>query len=252
MTPSAKRRHYDNAPITEAVIDIQVENVEGRGIENATMFADRLKEEFPTRLPVFQLQMGFQADMSGETDPTFLNEKQNLGWRLNSKNQTRVLQIRTNGFTYSHLPPYTNWEKFSAEAADLWAQYVQEFQPKIARRLAVRAINRLPVAETDNSLGTILNLYPNIPDELPRDAQGIALQLQLPMKHVDANATLNLGLFTAQVSPGEAGLILDIDLFIERPVQIGEDVFVILNKLGFAKDDVFEACITDTIRERIQ
>jgi uncharacterized protein (TIGR04255 family) len=128
MKRSAERRHYNNAPITEAVIDIQVENVEGRDLKNVTIFADRLKEEFPTRLPVFQLQMGFQADALGGGHQ-FSNDQQNLGWRLNSKSRPRVLQIRTNGFTYSHLPPYTTWEEFSAEASDLWSQYV-EISPK--------------------------------------------------------------------------------------------------------------------------
>jgi uncharacterized protein (TIGR04255 family) len=110
-------------------------------------------------------------------------------------------------------------------------------------------INRLPLTEADGSLDNVLNLYPEIPDTMPSTVQGVVLQLRLPMKHVDENASLNLGLYSA---PFEHGLMLDIDLFVERPVPVGKEVFEILNKIGFAKDDVFEACIKDTIRERIK
>jgi uncharacterized protein (TIGR04255 family) len=252
MTPTVARRHYKNAPITEAVIDIQIDNVAGKTIDDVTRLADSLKNHFPVRTPVFQLQMGFQAEVPGTTSPQFHNDTQNLGWRLNSKTQPHVLQIRTNGFTYSHLPPYSNWETFSAEAEDLWSQYVDEIAPQTAKRLAVRVINKLPVSATDGEMNSILNLYPWLPDGLPQDLRGLSMQLQVPMKHVDENALLNLALFTGLAFPGDAGLILDIDLFIEKSVPVGSQVFEIMNKLGLAKDDVFEACITDKIRERIQ
>lgn len=251
MTPTVARRHYKNAPITEAVIDIQIDNVAGKTIDDVTRLADTLKNEFPVRMPVFQLQMGYQSEVPG-APPEFHNDKQNLGWRLNSKTQARVLQIRTNGFTYSHLPPYSNWETFSAEAEGLWSQYVDQIAPQTAKRLAVRVINKLPVSATDGDFNTVLNLYPWLPDGLPQDVRGLSLQVQLPMRHVDENALLNLALFTGVVLPGEAGLILDIDLYIERSVPVGSQIFEIINKLGLAKDDVFEACITDKIRERIQ
>jgi uncharacterized protein (TIGR04255 family) len=252
MILTVARRHYKNAPITEAVIDVQIDNVAGKTIEDVTRLADSLRSEFPVRMPVFQLQMGFQTDISGTAGPQFHNDQQNLGWRLNSKTQTRVLQIRTNGFTYSHLPPYSNWETFSAEAQGLWSQYVDEIAPQSAKRIAVRVINKLPVSARDGDFNTVLNLYPWLPDGLPQNVRGLSLQVQLPMEHIDENALLNLALFTGVVFPGDAGLILDIDLFIEKSVPVGSQIFEFINKLGLAKDDVFEACITDKIRERIQ
>lgn len=153
MSPATTRRHYKKAPITEAVIDIQIDNVAGKTIDDVTRLADRLKDDFPVRFPVFQLQMGFQTE--GATEPQFHNDKQNLGWRLNSRTQPRVLQIRTNGFTYSHLPPYSDWETFGAEAQDLWSQYIDEIAPQAARRLAVRVINKLPVSANDGDMNTV-------------------------------------------------------------------------------------------------
>ncbi|WP_315757957.1 TIGR04255 family protein [Bradyrhizobium sp. SZCCHNRI2007] len=250
MQTASTRRHYANAPITEAVIDIQIDNVSGKTIEDLTTLADRLKDEFPVRLPVYQLQVGFQTDAVGEISQH--QDKQSLGWRLHSKDQKRVLQIRTNGFTYSHLPPYSNWETFSAEAVALWNSYLSAIEPQSARRLAVRVINRLPVDSSDGDLSTVVNVYPRVPDKISAEARSLAVQLQLPVVTVDKDALLNLSLFTGFTSNSEGGLILDIDLFIERPTAIGPQIFETINKLGNAKDDIFEACITDLIRERIQ
>jgi uncharacterized protein (TIGR04255 family) len=65
MSPSKARRHYKKAPIAEAVIDIRVENDRSVSIEDVESLADSVKSEFPTRLPLHQLQMGFQVNPSG-------------------------------------------------------------------------------------------------------------------------------------------------------------------------------------------
>jgi uncharacterized protein (TIGR04255 family) len=244
MSSSKARRHYKNAPITEAVIDIQVENDRSVSIEDVESLADSVKSEFPTRLPLHQLQMGFQVNPSGEAE--FSKEQQILGYRLDRPG--RVLQLRTNGFTYSHLPPYSDWTSFSAEAEKFWLVYRRELSPSRATRVAVRMINRVPLPAGDIRLDSCLNLYPTIPDSLPSDLQSLAMQLQLPMKHVDDAAVAILQLYSAPPSP--RSIMLDIDFVIQRPVPIDE-VFMMLNILGDAKDDIFEACITDAVRELI-
>jgi uncharacterized protein (TIGR04255 family) len=109
-------------------------------------------------------------------------------------------------------------------------------------------INRVPLPAGDIRLDSCLNLYPTIPDSLPSDLQSLAMQLQLPMKHVDDAAVAILQLYSAPPSP--RSIMLDIDFVIQRPVPIDE-VFMMLNILGDAKDDIFEACITDAVRELI-
>jgi len=247
MSPSQARRHYKKAPITEAVIDIQIENGNSSDLKDVERLALRLKDEFSTRLPIHQLQMGFQV--SAGADPEFLKDQQVLGFRLDRPG--RVIQFRTTGFSYSHLPPYSDWPTFSAEAENYWSMYVAEFKPTRANRMAVRMINRLPIPSADIRLETCLNFYPTLPDSLPTDAQSLFMQLQLPMKHVDANAVAVLGLYSAPPVPNENAIMLDIDLIIQRSIPIGEDVFKTLNVIGEAKDDIFEACITDKIRELI-
>jgi len=246
MTPPKVRRHYARAPIAEAVIDVHVDNDRAVSIEKVEQLADSLKSEFGTRLPLHQLQMGFQVNPNGETE--FSKEQQVLGYRLDRAG--RVLQFRTNGFTYSHLPPYTDWTTFSTEAEKYWSVYTKEMCPSRASRVAVRMINRVPLPDGDIRLDSCLNLYPTIPDSLPSDLQSLAMQLQLPMKHVDDAAFAVLQLYNAPPTSESRSIMLDIDFIIQRSISIDE-VFSTLNVLGDAKDDIFESCITDTVRELI-
>jgi uncharacterized protein (TIGR04255 family) len=249
---SAVRRHYANAPIAEAVIDVRVQTKTAPDFARLTSLAEGLKERFPTRFPMSQLAMGF--DVENPAMPArFSNSQQQIGWRLNSKNQDRVVLLQTIGFTYSHLPPYTDWETFSAEAREIWIKYLEAVKPELATRAAVRVINRIPIPANEFNIDTYLNIYPKLPEAIPTLANAIFMQLQLPMTYVDASAKAVLSLATGQAGPdGSPSLILDIDLSVERSVAIEDELWSLLDRLGSVKDDIFEACITDTLREKIQ
>ncbi len=136
MKPPQARRHYERAPVVEALIDIQIENAGLGTLQDVERLAETLKEDFPTRLPLHHLQMGFHVKPDG--DPEFMKDQQTLGFRLDRPG--RVLQFRTTGFSYSHLPPYSNWPTFSAEAEKFWVMYTDAIKPIRASRIAVRMI----------------------------------------------------------------------------------------------------------------
>lgn len=245
MTAPKVRRHYSKAPIVEAIIDIQVGGDEVIRIEDVAVLADTLQGEFPARLPMHRFQMGLQVAPDG---PSFSNEQETLGYRLDRPG--RVLQLKTNGYTYSHLAPYSDWPTFSGEAEKYWRLYWRDLRPKQAVRLAVRIINRVPLPSGDFSLDSCLNLYPSIPASLPRDIQSFAMQVQVPMRHVDDASIAILQLYGAPPTPNQASIMLDIDFIIQKVIPI-EEVFENLNVLGDAKDEIFESCITDAVRELI-
>jgi len=76
------------------------------------------------------------------------------------------------------------------------------------------------------------------------------MHLQQPVTRGVAGAITNVQIYSVGPSPSFNAIMLDIDFIIQRSTPIGE-VFRTLNVLGDAKDDIFEACITDKIRELI-
>jgi uncharacterized protein (TIGR04255 family) len=246
MSPR-QRRHYEKAPIVEAVIDIQVEVSDPSKTDSVARLADRLKNEFGTRIPVRQLHMGFKVDPEGGSE--FSKSEGILGWRLDNQKKDRVLQLKSIGFTYSHLAPYSDWTTFSTEAEALWNDYVYETGATRVRRTAVRVINRLPKIPEGASINEYLQILPLIPESLPRRIDSMFLQVRMPFPSAHPNANASIGLYSAEEDPNVP--ILDIDLFVQQPTPVGKEVFGIVNLLGDAKDEIFEACITDKIRELI-
>jgi uncharacterized protein (TIGR04255 family) len=240
MSPTV-RRHYGNAPIAEAVIDVRVQSQTALDFSKLTELADALKERFPTRLPMSQMQMGFEVQ-NPAMPAKFINSQQQTGWRLTRKDQDRVILLQTVGFTYSHLPPYTNWETFSSEAQQIWAMYLDAVKPEMATRAAVRVINRIPVPAQEFSIDSYLNIYPKLPEAIPTLANAMFMQLHLPMAYVDASAKAVLNLATGQSGPdGSPSLILDIDLSVERSLALKDELWSLFDRLGSVKDDIFLA-----------
>jgi len=246
------RPHYTRAPIAEAIIDIRVANPGEVALSKVTEGAETLTNDFPSRLPIQQLQMGFQADVNQPGTGLFTNNQELLGWRLVSKDQDRILQLQRIGFSYSHLPPYSDWENFRSEAKKYWSTFRKTLGAGAVSRVAVRVINKIPIPKAEVDISKYLTVYPVVPETMPSIANALFMQLQLSMPHIypDARAIVNI----ASGPPDESGahLILDADLFIERIVSDDKEMWDILEKLGLEKDVIFEACITDEVREVIR
>jgi uncharacterized protein (TIGR04255 family) len=244
------RPHYEKAPIAEALIDIRVVKPDAVTIDQLTRAADQLAEEFPTRHQINQLMFGFQAAPDSAA-AGFMNNQEQVGWRLTNKAQNRVLQLQRIGFTYSHLPPYTSWNSFRDEARRCWTSYRGVLgQP--ASRVAVRVINKIPTPSAEIALEEYLSVYPVVPENIPATADAVFVQLQLALPKVlhDARAILNV--VSGQADASGSHLVLDIDLFVNRTIENDEEIWSILEKFGLEKDVIFETCITDKVRKAIQ
>src|ERR1700733_4656695 len=164
------RPHYEKAPIAEALIDIRVANPDALTLDQLTAAADALAGEFPSRHPIQQLMFGFQAAAPSAAHG-FMNNQEQIGWRLHNKAQDRVLQLQRIGFTYSHLPPYTDWATFRDEAHGCWDIFQRTVSAALpANRIAVRVINKIPTPTAEIALEDYLKVYPVVPDKLPATA----------------------------------------------------------------------------------
>ena len=245
--------HYNRAPIAEAVIDLNVSFSEVPSAEGVEQFARRLKSEFQQMQRINALRMA--VDQSGE-DGEILSEASSsaIGFRLTNAKGDRVLQVRLQGFSYSHLHPYTDWETFVAEMKPLWRLYVSAFAPIAVTRLAVRYINRITIPQGVD-LDKYLNVTPRLLGELSPEVEGYFLQLVLPQRDLgeEWKAIVNTGLEAAP-APDVMSVLLDVDLFCTKTITVGDDesVWTVLTQLRDRKNAIFEAAITDEVRRMIQ
>lgn len=241
-------RHYRNAPITEALIDLQVEFNDVPPQSRFVEVAKALSDQFPTNNVMRQFEMNI-GDVESDGRPVVKSDGE-VGMRLTSSGNDRILQIQRRGFTYSHLPPYTKWASFCAEARELWARFSMEFGPIAVTRAAVRYINRIVVPANAAEFEEYFTLYPKVPQGITDPVTGCFLQMVLPQPNVaeQASAVINFALEPGQ-GPGSLSFLLDFDLFSTcRLSPDSEEIWAMLERLRNRKNELFEASITDATR----
>lgn len=132
--------HLGKAPIVEAVIDFRVKLSADFKLEVFHPLRTHLAEEYPG----FEEQQIIEQIIKQEPGqgPEFSTRLSGIhGHRLISKDGKNVVQLRRDGFTFSRLNPYTNWEDVFGQAWRLWEMYVETAKPLEVSRLAARYIN---------------------------------------------------------------------------------------------------------------
>jgi uncharacterized protein (TIGR04255 family) len=221
-------RRYSRSPITEAIIDFQVELPEG--------------------VELAELERCQDPAYPGKQAPT---AALGPGFRFASGDEKQFYQVHLDGFTLYRLAPYPGWEPFRDEARRLWAIYRQTVRPRKVTRIAVRYVNRLDLP-LPAELKDYLQTSPQVSPDLPQGVAGFYLQLTIPQQDIKSTLLLREALGAPAVQ-GVISVVLDIDLFRTDAIPADEDgLWAFLESLRGRKNEIFEACITDRTREVIQ
>jgi uncharacterized protein (TIGR04255 family) len=159
-----------------------------------------------------------------------------------------VAQFRVDGFTFSKLANYTNWEKVSEEAFRLWKVYVDAANPREVSRVAVRYINRMQLPDVKD-LGEYLESPPKVASPIPQVVREFLTRLVVRDERRNASAVI-VQLLEPQMDPNSISLLLDIDAFREVSLAPDEQTLTeIFGELRRLKNDIFFASITDKTAE---
>lgn len=243
---------YPCAPIAEAVLDVQVDELEPSALNGVSLYTD---EAYPTREE--NVLSGAEIESSPLGMSTKSVHKMN-GYRWTSEDGKQIVQMRSDGFTFSRLSPYDTWESFYAESRRLWLAYVELVGQVTLNRLALRYINQIQVPEGEVRIDEFLRTRPEISPDMPTSTSGYFLSLDIPMHSYGSIARI----VETVLAGGDQGtgpcLVLDIDVY--RPLDkvsftsksVMDDIDGMFGQLRNAKNLVFEASITDKSRRLFQ
>ena len=179
-------------------------------------------------------------------------KQEHTGYVFTSTDKKQVLQARFDGFTFSRLAPYREWESFRDEARRLWTVYRERTSPAEVLRLAVRYINRFDLPGPNTELKDFFRTTPEISPDLPQTLSSFFLRVVIPQDDLNGQLLINQTIIPP-ASPDAVSVVLDIDLFRDTEVPDREDgIWQFFEQLHDRKNDVFEACITDRARELIR
>ncbi|VXD11152.1 conserved hypothetical protein [Planktothrix serta PCC 8927] len=242
------RRHYSRSPITEAVIDLGVTLPQEAGLETLGGVQTTISTDYPNQEALLFVQEEMKAGTSVGATAT----QAQIGFGCISSNQKQIIQARLDGFSFSRLAPYENWESFRDEAKRLWNIYQNAIHPTAINRLGVRYINRFDLPLPIKDFKDYLRVFPQVPSDLSESLNGYFIQLQIPKPEVEAILLLNQAIIPPS-GDSVVSVLLDIYLFRICNIPIEKTtLWDILENLHEEIDQIFEACITDEIRELIK
>jgi uncharacterized protein (TIGR04255 family) len=244
-TPLGKYEVFKNAPITEAVLEVVVLPLEGTKPESLIRFHEPIKERFPKIEQGKEFRGGFKI---GVGSASFVEEKP-IGFLLRSHQENKVIQARVNGFAFSKLKPYENWESFRSEAKDLWRSYAEIATPQKILRISVRYINRieipLPLRDFEEYILTHLQIAPNMPQAISQ----FFIRFEIPNPEIPATAVIIQTLENV-TDKNRLPLIFDIDVLRENEYPVDSpEVWLDFEKLHDFKNGIFFSSITEKTKE---
>lgn len=241
-----KQIHFNNPPITEAIIDIGVTLPDTVTLEQLANFQDDIKETFPTRKERYRGSFEIKAGTALEVSST---KNQCEGFLFHSSNNKKIVQARLTGFTFNLLKPYSDWEIFSKEAKVLWEHYLKIVKPINITRLGLRYINRIEIPLPFSDFKEYILTIPDIAPGMPNGLSGFFMQLTIPNHEI--NATANI--IETMEGPQKEGIlpfILDIDVFRQIVLDLSsQDVWTIFDQLRGFKNQIFLNSLTEKTKE---
>ena len=243
-----EKRHLPNAPIKEALIDIQVALPEKVKIEALNSKYAQIAGQYPKQEILQRGEFGLHSDESHQSKVT--TDHTVVGYRYTSGDGRRVVQFRVDGFTFSRLEPYGTWEDMKGEAVGLWKIYADSVSPNPVTRIATRYINLLKLPP-NTELKEYLTAPPTIPEGLNQELSSFLTRVEIHEPSIGAHGILTQALEGALED--HAPVVLDIDVFIARPFDTQDEEFwFYLDQLRDFKNTVFFESITEKAAELFQ
>ncbi len=238
---------YSKNPITEALIDIQVDPVLAGSPQSLETIHQKISAEFPEKKT--RQTIASMWDASNKNPPT--HQISINGYQFWSADKTEVFQARIDGFSCSRLSPYIKWETHFPKMLANWQLYRDQFKPINIKRLAVRYINVFKIPGTTFELKDYFNSPPEPPATLPQALENFLSQLVI-RKNENCKAVIT---FTIRrpTSPEFTPILLDID--VSKDVTIPADYQGLTGEfesLHTFAEEIFEAYITNRTRELIR
>jgi uncharacterized protein (TIGR04255 family) len=245
----ATSKRYKSAPIVEAVIELRV-TTDAMDQPSLQRLATALKTDFPKQAAMQRVRMGIQAEQGRPIGQSMSQSV--IGMRLTRDDDSRVLQIRNEGWAYSHLAPYTDWKTFRAEALPLWREYRTACPDAKLTRCGLRYINRFDIPGERIEPEDYFQLYPHVPELPQKDVISMEMMLQIPQHDLECAARISQAMLPEPAIPNHLPIILDVDIFrIGIEGWSDDEAWSFLDKMRERKNEIFEGCITDRTRELI-
>lgn len=243
--------HLPRAPIVEAVIDIR--SRAAVALEETTLRTQLEPKlggyQFLDSIQNIQHQVNFQNGSP-------VNQEIQLGWkgiRFQSDDKKQIVQFDRDGFLFSRLEPYENWEQLHREGLRLWSIYAELTRPIEIVRIGLRYINRIQLPPNELRFEEYFEAAPTPPRRLEVPFHGFLHQDTLAVPDHPYAINVIRTIQPRVSSTQNVSLIFDIDVYTIRGFEPDEQVFKQrLPEMRWLKNKVFFGGVTKKALELFQ
>lgn len=229
--------YLTKAPIIEAALNIHFVPV--------TNWEDKIIEpELIKQLPDYPLLSRAKLKIPKDLEQPDIDFGY-IGFKFKSQDSLNIAQFIKGQFVFSRLNPYQGWNSFIEESIRLWKIFNVLQQTEEIRRIGIRYINQFNVPKGKIELGD----YYKYPPYTFLDWDTSAYLHHDTYTVPDSEYGVNI-IKTIHYTPiiGVDGLILDIDVFIQKSLIYSEiDLTKVYEELRWIKNKVFFSNITENV-----
>lgn len=157
---------FARAPIIEAILDIECDfppTLDIRELEKPAR--DCFQVEYPKFRTLHFVEHEVEAKI--EEQPKTSTRSGIKGYLFLQEDGKQLVQVRTTGFSFNRLAPYSTFDDYLPEIERTWRLFSRFALPIEVRVIRLRYINRLllPATEHQVELTDFLKVSPHLPDE---------------------------------------------------------------------------------------
>lgn len=236
------QRHLKNAPIVEALVDIQVKLPEHIDVMALRQIHVLISGDYPKEQELIRSDIKIEG---GKSPKVMAGDTGVYGYRYASADGKQIIQARLNGFTFSRLTPYESWEKLREEAYRLWQLYTKVTTPELITRVSLRYINRLEIPLSLKNFNEYITAPPSVPGSLPQALTSFLTRIVMRIPDNKVTAIITQALEPV-ITDKTAAIILDIDVFKEYQFNAdGVEAWGLIENLHEVKNKIFFESITE-------
>lgn len=240
---------YQNPPIREAVLDIKFNFGQQINTEALQELHSKISDKYTKKEVIRSGQFTFQFSDKGQPSFDATNDGI-IGIRCISTDLTEIVQMRVDGFTFSKLQPYHNWEDFITEAKRLLAIYHDFTKPEYANRIAIRYINAIDIKEKVFEVQDYFRMYTTIPESLPKKLLQFFSRVVIQDDGSENMAIINHTVEENTKKIDTTTILFDIDVFLQNiKIMTVDEIWPIADRLKDMRTRIFEGSITDKTRK---
>lgn len=232
--------HLPKAPIVEAIIDLRARATPPWEPGTVRERLTAALESYSEALELVEQRFEFTPSVPPRATAS---QSASRGVMLRSSDERQIVQLRHDGFSFSRLAPYEQWETFVAEALRLWGIHCELLQPEDVQRVSVRFVNRI-LLPLGSDFGDFFQVEIAKVPAPSWTLQGFLRQHSWLLPDAVTSANVVLTNHIPEGMPPQLPVILDIEAVQHATIAVQEDLSARLAHLRDTKNRVFFSTLT--------